>query len=300
MSVEKGEFTQSHQRFGQLERPAKMASGSGAACSVQVCIRVRPETNENSHKRTISVESSRVVKARDVTDSHDNVHTFTFDHAFDSHANNKEIGHKIVDPLVESVLQGGHCTLASFGETHSGKTYTTNSMIEYTLSQILPRLDRGLTVKVAYLEVYLTEIYDLLLAGHTETTELLPRMRLRKDHNTENFHVKDLVPVPVTSAEQFSTMFKEAFKRRKHAHQGTCTRGRSRKAPNRVTNYFLCVEMNMKQSRSHTILKLYINNQGKEGNKGTTSSTAPTNTAQHTTRIHSSRRYSVVRGFGCE
>ena len=103
--------------------------------------------------------------------------SFNFDRVFDSDSLQKDVYEVAAKPIVESVLEGFNGTVLTYGQTSSGKTHTMTgpSIDDPQLKGIIPRMVSTVfqkieeaeghlefTVKVAYCEIYLEKIRDLL------------------------------------------------------------------------------------------------------------------------------------------
>ena len=50
--------------------------------------------------------------------------TFTYDHIYGTESRTRDIYDQMVDPIVNSVVEGVHGTVFAYGQTSCGKTYT--------------------------------------------------------------------------------------------------------------------------------------------------------------------------------
>ena len=106
---------------------------------------------------------------------------FTYDSVFDESVGQCEVYDKVVQPLVEEVLEGYNCTVFAYGQTGTGKTYTMEGsrsdpncswqddpqagIIPRALDQLFEMLNDtpgDHTVGVSYMELYNENLYDLL------------------------------------------------------------------------------------------------------------------------------------------
>lgn len=96
-------------------------------CNVQVVVRCRPQTEKEKRDGEMLV-----TQINDGIEVHVNVgnaaklgqmkststkRTFTFDHVFNSQAEQLEVYNTAVKPLVEEVLAGFNCTVFAYGQT---------------------------------------------------------------------------------------------------------------------------------------------------------------------------------------
>ncbi|MEW5303396.1 MAG: hypothetical protein WDW36_006094 [Sanguina aurantia] len=160
------------------------SSNSDLNSSVRVAVRARPLIPLellNGARPCIRTDES----AACVTLGHDR--RFTFDHAFGVHATQEQVYEACVAPLVEGLFEGLNATVLAYGQTTSGKTYTTgmapipaallvSSEAAHSQEGITSRAIRHLfggislrqsnavfKVRAQFLEIYNEEVYDLLL-----------------------------------------------------------------------------------------------------------------------------------------
>ncbi|KAI0341609.1 kinesin-domain-containing protein [Trametopsis cervina] len=106
--------------------------------------------------------------------------TYPFDVVFGPEADQGDIYHDVVSPMLDEVVQGYNCTLFAYGQTGTGKTYTMQGDLSRTpmgnpsaqagmIPRVLFRLFHQLesssadyTVKVSFVELYNEELRDLL------------------------------------------------------------------------------------------------------------------------------------------
>ncbi|KAI0703611.1 P-loop containing nucleoside triphosphate hydrolase protein [Cytidiella melzeri] len=106
--------------------------------------------------------------------------TYPFDLVFGPEADQGDIYHDVVHPMLDEVTQGYNCTLFAYGQTGTGKTYTMQGDLTRTpmgnpsaqagmIPRVLFRLFHQLessgadyTVKVSFIELYNEELRDLL------------------------------------------------------------------------------------------------------------------------------------------
>ncbi|KAJ8258061.1 hypothetical protein GJAV_G00192740 [Gymnothorax javanicus] len=121
----------------------EMASPNG--CSVQVCLRIRPqmakEKIEGCHVCTLVTPGEpQVLLGKDKA--------FTYDFVFDTNAQQHQIYSTCVNKLIEGCFEGYNATVFAYGQTGSGKTYTMGTGFDVSVSEeekgIIPRAVRQL------------------------------------------------------------------------------------------------------------------------------------------------------------
>lgn len=162
---------------------------------------------------------------------------FTFDQVFGPNSHTNEIYGASARDIVESSLEGINGTIFAYGQTSSGKTYTMQGsssdpgIISMAIRDIFNRIaesDKNYVVKASYLEIYNENIKDLLSPGN-ENLKI-------HEHYTRGVHVAGITEVNILSPSDVSTLMAKGESNR---HVGE-------------TN------MNERSSRSHTILRIYI------------------------------------------
>ncbi|NXP19664.1 KIF4 protein, partial [Scytalopus superciliaris] len=115
--------------------------------------------------------------------------SFTYDYVFDPSAEQEEVFHTAVAPLVRGIFKGYNATVLAYGQTGSGKTYSMGGT--YTANQehepsvgVIPRVIRLLfeekqqrqdwefVLKVSYLEIYNEDILDLLCPSRERSNQI--------------------------------------------------------------------------------------------------------------------------------
>ncbi|KAL9653853.1 hypothetical protein ABK040_012914 [Willaertia magna] len=173
---------------------------------------------------------------------------FTFDRMFNTLTSQDDIFEALGRPAIDDLIKGYNCTLLSYGQTSSGKTY---SMMNCPTKPATPNKDqRGLaprlidllfeaidkspnyiefTVKVCFYEVYMEKVFDLLehSKGH---------LIVKEDTNEKVFYVENLTEIYVGSEQEALNLLKMGNKNKKISQ----------------------TQMNRNSSRSHTIFSLLI------------------------------------------
>ncbi|KAK4521793.1 U4/U6 x U5 tri-snRNP complex subunit Prp1 [Mucor velutinosus] len=104
--------------------------------------------------------------------------TFSFDKCFGSNTRQQEIFEYSIKSIVDDVVAGYNGTVFAYGQTGSGKTYTmmgssiddpeNKGIIPRIIEQIFTSIQQApinmeFTVKVAYMEIYMERVKDLLV-----------------------------------------------------------------------------------------------------------------------------------------
>lgn len=234
---------------GGYVRQGQRGVVSPRSVNVQVAVRCRPLNERESNfgeKSIIKCDEGR----REVTYAPPNAQrknipslapsssanpshkTFTYDHVFGPRASQADLYERVVEPIVDEVIQGYNCTVFAYGQTGTGKTHTmegrrSTDMVEVSERRlaenagIIPRavqqifdhlrsLSEEHSVRVSHLELYNEQLTDLL--GQDEfVTEGL---RVYEDPQKGTF-VQGLDDVVVQSEEEiFSILDKSAMKRK--------------------------------------------------------------------------------------
>lgn len=169
--------------------------------------------------------------------------TFNFDRVFTPDSAQNEVYEAAAKPIVESVLEGFNGTVLTYGQTSSGKTHTMTgpSIDDPNQRGIIPRMvntvfshiedaDEHLefTVKVAYCEIYLEKIRDLLCPEKSN-------LKISED-KTRGVYIVDLT-------EEYVANDTEVYNLMKTGHS------------NREVGF---TNMNEGSSRSHAIFSLTV------------------------------------------
>ncbi|KAI0093923.1 P-loop containing nucleoside triphosphate hydrolase protein [Irpex rosettiformis] len=136
-------------------------------------------TNAGRRSQEITIETAAPVSALGVV-TLPPTRTYPFDLVFGPEADQGDIYHDVVAPMLEEVTQGYNCTLFAYGQTGTGKTYTMQGdltrtamgnpsaqagMIPRALFRLFHQLESSgadYTVKVSFIELYNEELRDLL------------------------------------------------------------------------------------------------------------------------------------------
>lgn len=234
---------------GGYVRQGQRGTSPPRSVNVQVAVRCRPlNGRERSHgeRSIISCEEDRrevflnassaprkpLPTSSSASTSLSGKRTFTYDHVFGTSATQGEVYNRLVEPIVDEVLQGYNCTVFAYGQTGTGKTHTmegcrqendTNvadrrlaenaGIIPRAVKQVFDHL-RSLTdehsVRVSHLELYNEQLTDLLSPDDFTTDSL----RVYEDPQKGTF-VQGLEDIVVRSEEEiFAILDKSAVKRK--------------------------------------------------------------------------------------
>ena len=194
---------------------------------IQVACRLRSlsqKEKEISEKSVIDISPDlKTISLKSQYDSSNQL-SFTFDLIFPPDSCQKEVYEEIGKPIIVSVLEGFNGTILTYGQTSSGKTYTMvgpdiNDPIQkgliprivYTIFQSIKEADTMLefAVKVAYCEIYLEKIRDLLFPGKKN-------LKISEDR-TRGVYIKELTEEYVCSEAEVFSLLKLGNKNREVA-----------------------------------------------------------------------------------
>ena len=175
----------------------------------------------------------------------DQSHQFQFDRIFGPESTQHAVFEYTATPLIHDVLQGYNATVFAYGQTGSGKTHTMEGDINNENTKgIIPRAVEALfdavceadeslefTFKVAYVEIYMEKIRDLL-----DETRLKVNLTIRED-KVKGIYVADVTEEYVTSQEELLEIMAAGALNRATAATG----------------------MNEGSSRSHSVFTLTVN-----------------------------------------
>jgi len=172
-------------------------------------------------------------------------HAFRFDGVLDG-AGQDAVYDRACHDIIEAVVAGYNGTVFSYGQTGAGKTYTMSgagSTAAYAHRGVVPRalahvfrevesrVERQVTVRVSYLEIYNEEMYDLL-----STTPMQSNANLTVVNEGGVSSVKGLTQLIVGSEEEALAAF---------------FRGEARRA---TASHVL----NARSSRSHCVFTVHL------------------------------------------
>ena len=233
---------------GGYVRQGQRNVGAPRSVNVQVAVRCRPlndrERSQGDRNILICDPSRREVQFNNPTVARkpsaktavnsSAKKTFTYDQVFGPEATQAQVYDKLVQPIVDEVLEGYNCTVFAYGQTGTGKTHTMEGrrdddmlgveerrlalnagIIPRAVKQVFDHL-RNLTdehsVRVSHLELYNEQLTDLLGAEEITTESL----RVYEDPQKGTF-VQGLEDVVVRNEEEIFAVLDRSATRRKTA-----------------------------------------------------------------------------------
>ncbi|XP_015787992.1 kinesin-like protein KIF3A [Tetranychus urticae] len=195
--------------------------------NVKVAIRCRPLLPE-SNEKAMAIQfdennQSIIVGSRE----------FTFDTIFRPEATQIQVYAQSAKHIVDSVLHGYNGTVFAYGQTGTGKTYTSAGILSHSFAHIFGFIaasarDTQFLVRASYYEIYNEEIRDLL-NKNSKTLEL-------KESAQSGVYVKDLSCFVINNVNELEKLLEKGNKQRAVAS----------------TN------VNKDSSRSHTVFTIAI------------------------------------------
>jgi centromeric protein E len=214
------------------------------------------------------VTDDTVCQSRETDYVQGRTHSYTLDRVYSPLTTTQQIYQQSVRPLVQSALDGYHTAVLAYGQTSTGKTFTMSGtraspgLIPLAIRDCFHFVQtnqqdppREYLLRVSYLEVYKEHIRDLLVPQH-----LQPPIRLF-DHK-DGLVIRGLREEVVASPDQVLNLLQQGEARR---HVGSTL-------------------MNQHSSRSHVILRLWIESRPATGtpNPSASSSLSSDDTATPT------------------
>lgn len=180
-----------------------------------MCCRIRPyHTSDNE----CTVISPNIIKLSSSGCQ------FSFDRVFDRDSTQEEVFLGVVNPLIKEALTGFNCTIFTYGQTSSGKTYTMHG--DPKQRGILPRTATALfeaiktcdnnthtEVKISVLEIYQERLRDLLFQGQSTDADAKDSLRIRE--STEGLTwIEGLSEFTTDTEQSFNEYLNIAFRKR--------------------------------------------------------------------------------------
>jgi kinesin family protein 5 len=134
-------------------------------------------------KRKISYLKNNTLKLKSLKQGKD-TNSFGFDKCFGSNTRQQEIFEYSIKSIVDDVVGGYNGTVFAYGQTGSGKTFTmmgsniddneNKGIIPRIIEQIFESIQMApanmeFTVKVAYMEIYMEKVKDLLVRKYKQS-----------------------------------------------------------------------------------------------------------------------------------
>jgi len=189
---------------------------------------------------------------------------FTYNRCFGPASTQADVFNEI-DGLVQSALDGYNVCVFAYGQTGAGKTYTMEGPnaadIDAWSKGVIPRAveriftyadeqkERGwqFTIKCSFLEIYLEEVYDLLITtsgGSRSTTRAKLRVQQERDNSVS---IPDLTVEDVHAPETVYELLRRASNVRATAS----------------------THSNIRSSRSHSVFQMWLEGRNTESAKTT-------------------------------
>uniref|UniRef100_A0A915B9B8 Kinesin motor domain-containing protein n=1 Tax=Parascaris univalens TaxID=6257 RepID=A0A915B9B8_PARUN len=196
-----------------IERQPRSRSASRAndatKCTMQVAMRIRPFTENESRESGLVVRGNRVHIR-----SCNREFFFEFSHIFDSTTTQQELYQKLAMPLLTHALSGINVCLFAYGQTGSGKTHSIvgnredpgvlQRFCEDFLDAVAEVKPEERTLTAAFYEIYQEKAYDLL-------GDVREPLRIR---GGDQAYLKGLTEATVTSFEEFEKLRQRAWAKR--------------------------------------------------------------------------------------
>lgn len=84
---------------------------------------------------------------------HFNEKFYQFDHVFGPEKKQEDIYDVVLEPLISEVLDGYNCTVFTYGQTGTGKTYTVSGAQNFGESSEIVRNTETLNVKLLFVKI---------------------------------------------------------------------------------------------------------------------------------------------------
>ncbi|XP_057372757.1 uncharacterized protein LOC130693602 [Daphnia carinata] len=208
------------------------------ADKIQVAVRVRPVLFQ---KKDVEVhwacEQGMVFQIEPGTKKRIG-NPYLFDQVFGTETQNYKIFTALVQPLIDSAMNGFNVTVLAYGQTASGKTYTMMGsqkelgIVQLAVNRIFTLIEqnpeRAFLLRCSYIEIYNESISDLLSSSHQK----LKVQELAEGHVV----VHNLIETNVNTPDAVLKLMQQGNKQRKVG--GT--------------------SMNERSSRSHTIFRIIV------------------------------------------
>ncbi|OXH40593.1 microtubule motor protein [Cryptococcus neoformans] len=205
--------------------------------SIACHVRLRPSKPSDGkvNEQGIVIKGNKISALNNQGDKR---YHFEFEKCHNERSTQEEV-FEHVKPLLDQAWKGINTTIFAYGVTGAGKTHTMQGtkeepgLIPRAVNAILQRRalsPSSINVSMSYVEILKDEVYDLL-GSRAE-----PRKReIRMSAGGQNV-IADLIHQPISSWEEFETIYEAASKTRKTAS----------------------TKLNSSSSRSHAILTIHL------------------------------------------
>ena len=206
--------------------------------NIRVICRFRPlndkERQQYDEKQCVEIsKDNQTVIVNPMSESGGPLY-FNFDYVFPEFSIQEDVYNISAKPIVEAVMQGFNGTVFAYGQTSSGKTYTmagpdmndpeVMGIIPRMVSTVFNTIDLADTktefqVKVAYCEIYLEKIKDLLdpsknnLKIHEDRTRGVFIANLTEDYVSTESEVYNLMNLGAENREIANTLMNSGSSR---------------------------------------------------------------------------------------
>ncbi|GAB2250282.1 hypothetical protein Droror1_Dr00013641 [Drosera rotundifolia] len=213
-----------------------------------VAVRLRPPAPSSDGTATVNgnfwkVEDNRISLHKPHGTPVSGV-SYTFDHVLDQTCANSRVYELLTKDIISAAVEGFNGTVFAYGQTSSGKTFTMNGsdndpgIIHRAVKAIFDKIEklpeREFLIRVSYMEIYNEEINDLLVVENQ-------KLQMHESLDRGVF-VAGLREEIVSSSDQALKLLEAG----------------------EVNRHFGETNMNVRSSRSHTILRMVIESKGKE------------------------------------
>jgi centromeric protein E len=209
------------------------------ADNIQVAVRVRPVLFQKKDVEIHWSSSEGVVFQCEPGTPKRIGNPYLFDQVFGTETQNYQIFTKLVQPLIDSAMNGFNVTVLAYGQTASGKTYTMMGsqkelgIVQLAVNRIFNLIEqqypeRAFLLRCSYIEIYNDTISDLL----SSKPQKLKVQELAEGHVV----VHNLIETNVTTPDAVIKLMQQGNKQRKVG--GT--------------------SMNERSSRSHAVFRIIV------------------------------------------
>jgi len=204
---------------------------SSKSIPLQVYLRIRPPlTNEKANESIMIIDDDGKGISCHAPNSNDAVEKFQFASVFGPESTQKQVFETAAKPLIDAVLKGHQGLLFAYGITGSGKSYSTYGtdnapgIIPLTVSNVFERLRdlnsnsnaAPLKIVISYLEVYVEQVYDLLVHPAERDKNAKPVPLKMQSGRNDNTTVVGLKRIIVYSEKECMLKLQQGAANRRH------------------------------------------------------------------------------------